>query len=97
MSAHTPGPWPVDKSRFGTDHYVIGTTPPFVAAVKRIEDARLIAAAPELLCIAREFAAGCAECNGTGALEFHGIGGPPGTPCPDCADVRAVIAKAVQP
>lgn len=56
-------------------------------------NARLIASAPELLAIAQDYAASCAECDGTGVPEF---GEDAGKPCPDCADVRAVIAKATE-
>jgi hypothetical protein len=49
MSEHTPAPWPIARAQFGSDHYTIGSRPPFVAVVKRIADARLIAAAPDLL------------------------------------------------
>jgi len=68
-------------------------------------DARLIAAAPELLALARSYASECAECNGTGTR--HGTIGGDGYgdrcaaladveyDCEDCAEIRAVIAKAV--
>jgi hypothetical protein len=61
---------------------------------ERSANARLIAAAPDLLVLAQGYAAGCAECNGTGVPEF---GDHAGRDCPDCADIRAVIAKATQP
>lgn len=68
---------------------------------------RLIAAAPELLALARKYASECAACNGTGTR--HGTIGGDGYgdrcaaiadveyDCEDCADIRAVIAKAVAP
>lgn len=61
MSAHTPGPWVArpDPNGSSTD-WVIGTTneklPVDEVAVCNAKDARLIAAAPELLEAAKEFA-----------------------------------------
>ena len=48
------GGWPDPvPSRHGTDHFTIGDAPPYLAAVRRVEDATLIAemhrALPELL------------------------------------------------
>ncbi len=50
-------------------------------------NARLIAAAPDLLALARQYASECGDCHGTG-IEI-----PSGADCPHCADIRAVIAK----
>jgi hypothetical protein len=47
-------------------------------------DARLIAAAPELLELAKKYRRECGNCGG-GTLD---------PPCEDCADIRLVIAKA---
>jgi hypothetical protein len=85
-------------------------------------NARLIAAAPELLALARQYAAECGECNGSGVIEVQvertvpGCCGRPNAdgsccgnavpelvpdvetaPCPDCIEIRQVIAKAVVP
>jgi len=64
-------------------------------------DARLMAAAPDLLALARQYASECGECDGSGLVTVHipGNEGVPAIdyddqPCPDCADIRAVIAKA---
>lgn len=61
-------------------------------------NARLIAAAPELLAILRKLAGECAECEGSGESgHTHSDGTQYSTsdpPCPDCADIRAVINKA---
>lgn len=57
----------------------------------------LIAAAPALLALARQYASECGECDGKGTVaerDQHG-GYIDDKPCPDCADIRAVIAKAV--
>jgi hypothetical protein len=49
---------------------------------------RLIAAAPDLLTLAKQYANECSECGGTG-MDSLGLLG-----CLDCEDIRAVIAKA---
>ena len=54
------GGWPDPApSRHGTDHFTIGDAPPYIAAVRRVEDATLIAemhrALPELLAIAEAY------------------------------------------
>jgi len=51
----------------------------------------LICAAPELLALARKYASECAMCGGTNRDPWNS---PNGKPCTDCADIRAVIAKA---
>lgn len=50
MSGHTPGPWEIteecgEEYWIGETHYLVGPD----VVVRSIEDARLIAAAPELL------------------------------------------------
>jgi len=66
-------------------------------------NARLIAAAPDLLALARKYASECGNCNGRG---YNTQAGEPFTQeasnnerieCEDCADIRDVIAKAVKP
>lgn len=65
------------------------------------QDARLMAAAPELLALAKQYASECGECNGGGSwVELDRNGAPiPETarPCEACADICAVIAKAEPP
>lgn len=68
-------------------------------------DANLIAAAPDLLALAKKLAGECAECRGRGyTFSDDGITGfgpddrePTREACTDCADIREVIAKAVSP
>lgn len=65
----------------------------------RAADARLIASAPDLYALAEQYASECAECNGTGLVSFKTWAGGiefdnDDQPCPDCADIRAVLAKA---
>ena len=50
-TAHTPGPW--ETANYGLDRYEIQGCGTRIAVVDRIEDARLIAAAPALLRIAQ--------------------------------------------
>lgn len=54
-------------------------------------NARLVAAAPDLLELARQYAAECGECDGTGNIGNFDTGDQH---CPDCFGIRAVIAKA---
>lgn len=49
-----------------------------------------VAAASELLELAKTYASECAECDGNGWLMSHGRP----TDCADCADIRAVIERA---
>lgn len=51
------------------------------------ERARLIAAAPDLLALARQYASECGECAGTRVC-------PDDSACIECADVWKVIDKA---
>lgn len=60
------------------------------------DQARLIAAAPELLTLAKKLASECAECEGKGRTEAEGYypGATSYNDCPDCRDIHEVIAKA---
>lgn len=60
-----------------------------------LADAILAAAAPDLLELAKQYAAECGECNGTGRRQFREDADS--DPCPDCEGIRAVIAKAELP
>jgi len=101
---HTPGPWRTHKHGPNpwwlvqvdgrevaeVDHGGVAVWndpkhPDVVAA-----NAHLIAAAPDLLALARKCASECAECAGTGII----IGTLPSEPCPDCTDIWAVIRRA---
>jgi hypothetical protein len=109
--SHTPGPWiaaagpssivgwPVVGPRgraITTVHYLRGDTP----EGKRVNaeagaNACLIAAAPDLLALAKQYAGECAECEGTGTARYD-CGGDALIPtdCNACADIRAAIDKA---
>ncbi len=93
----TPGPW------MGSGSYVLAPDG-FVAMVGCVHrdslvcaaNGALIAAAPDLLALAKRYASECARCSGTGMIECvpfdNGISST--VTCNDCADLRAVIAKA---
>jgi hypothetical protein len=78
--------------------------PGYISPAEAEANARVMAAAPELLALAQKLASECAECNGTGTR--HGTIGGDGYgdrcaaiadveyDCEECADIREVIAKA---
>lgn len=76
---------------FNVDIFAIhGTT--FCASP---QDARLIAAAPDLLALAKKLASECAECRGVGhSMVDTGMPVDSRVDCPDCRDIHVVIAKA---
>ena len=95
--AHTPGPWRVSP----TNDCVIesekhGNIALVNLARMSAADARLIAAAPDLLALAKRYASECAWCSGTGTIEHvpfdNGVSST--SKCIQCADIRAVIEKA---
>ena len=58
-------------------------------------NAHLIASAPDLLALAKRYASECSGCDGQGLIGVQCSDGPfEDFPCEDCADIRAVIAKA---
>jgi hypothetical protein len=69
-----------------------GFTPP--ANLEQQANARLIAAAPDLLAFAKKIAGECAECGGDGQMFWYPDGVRSLKACTECVDVRAVIAKA---
>jgi hypothetical protein len=68
-----------------------------------LANARLIAAAPDLLARVQKEATECEHCGGLGKIEHHRCDGHCRSddehfdPCEWCAEVRALIAKATQP
>ncbi len=102
---HTPGPWWVER-RVGdalqvNAHHRGPASSYCVASLNHWEgetdraNATLIAAAPDLLALAKQLANECSECNGTGAIPVTvNAGDLECEPCPDCFDIRTVIAKA---
>jgi hypothetical protein len=57
-------------------------------------NARLIAAAPDLLALAHQYASECAECGGTGTVVPWSLKPDVTEACSECTDIRAVIDKA---
>lgn len=53
MTAHTPGSWTL-KARAMNHQQLFGPTPGLIADIHKDEDARLIAAAPDLLAALRD-------------------------------------------
>ena len=94
MSTHTPGPWELhfhDASQVGyidagTVQFCVRRTSPDGFQQMRA-NARLIAAAPELLALAHQYAEECGECAGTRVC-------PDDEPCTECADIWTVIDRA---
>ena len=58
------------------------------------EHAALIGAAPELLAMVKRYASECGYCDGNGFAEEIEGNQIVHVPCRECADTRAVIAKA---
>jgi hypothetical protein len=60
-------------------------------------NARLMAAAPEMLALLKQYASECATCGGCGECDLPVDGSEDeleSVACIDCADIRVVIAKA---
>jgi hypothetical protein len=97
----TPGPWGVggvsDPRGPRPTTSVYGQrepnmqSGPLVCRGMSVADGYLIAAAPELLGLARAYAGACAECGGGAELIDSRDNA---YPCPECAAIRAVIDKA---
>ncbi len=98
-----PGPWASDDSGVWAEDPPDGgdiiCNPPDTdceASLARWPShRRLIAAAPDLLKLAKQFAADCSRCLGLGRYEADGDFSRVATEdCTKCADIRAVIARA---
>lgn len=65
-------------------------------ASARSRFSKLLVAATELLALAKQLASECGGCSGTGLVWRYTADHQPlaEEPCPDCADIRAVIDKA---
>lgn len=99
MSAqHTPGPWRLDSDEgccgvLGPDGFMVADCTifsllPDAPSPERWDaNARLIAAAPDLLALAYQYASECGECAGVGIT-------PEDEDCAECRFIRVVINKA---
>lgn len=96
MSKHTPGPWYQLHRQPLCIESPTGNVALCNLARASDADAKLIAAAPDLLALVRQYASECASCEGLGrVVQFNADGYPAGeVPCPDCDEIRAVITKA---
>ena len=103
--AHTPGPWRATRHSSIVGTAVMANRGIVVASVLGSPEvcqanARLIAAAPDLLALAKRYASECSECEGTGVKLVwaenadHNDAWDHSEPCEACADIRAVIEKA---
>ena len=101
MADHTPGPWeyrePGGEEVFGPAIYAPGAhdTDP-LAAAKTEADARLIAAAPDLLA-ALQGVAGFAHAMAEHDRKYDTLGFMVNCPDKRCIAARAAIAKATEP
>lgn len=107
---HTPGPWiisnPMTGAVVGPEGWMVasvyGDNRDCTRDARQDANSYLIAAAPSLLAFAKQYASECAACSGRGfTFGDDGISGrgpddmePTRYACEDCADIRAVIAKA---
>jgi hypothetical protein len=107
---HTPGPWEIDTEWVPPEYpnwrSIKIPDGNYATASGHIGEAnaRLIAAAPDLLALAKQYASECAECHGSGVVSRQiggdGYGGRCAAiadvedDCSECADIRKVIAKA---
>jgi len=105
VSGHTPGPWCVAGKETESGAWesleVIQVVLPMHTVCfmtsdgQKLENARLIAAAPELLAMVKRYASECADCDGTGLMEFIGADQDIyEKECTQCADIRSLLARA---
>lgn len=79
---HTPGPWKAAPK--GDGWHITAEAPKGLYGLYTFI----------LLAVARQYAAECATCDGTGTAASMELSEPRGRDCPDCTDIRQVIAKA---
>lgn len=107
---HTPGPWAVCQNPPNSQWHAgitIGEASPggrricdlalLATAEVNAANGALIEAAPDLLALAHQYADECAHCGGTSRVWINPTNDPQDDvdhPCPECADIWAVIEKA---
>lgn len=87
--------WVLDEDGLGADFAEITNSSAELIALVRFRpdqeaNARLIAAAPALLDLAKQYASECAECLG------KGVSDDTDQDCQQCRDIRQVIAVSVE-
>lgn len=96
----TPGPWRATPHSSIVGTGIVANRGIVVASVLGVPEvcqanARLIASAPDLLALAKQYASECSECGGHGGiLVTVNAGVLEYDDCDACADIRAVIEKA---
>lgn len=85
--------WPIAIAVQRDAHPVNGGA---IADLEARANAALFAASPALLELAHKYADECAECGGTAMIWTHPHDPQDSVslPCPDCADIWAVISRA---
>ena len=100
-ATHTPGPWKASRRHPALNKIVYVDAGDQEVCVlyctpHDCTNGNLIAAAPDLLALAKRYASECAWCSGTGTIEHvpfdNGVSST--SKCIQCADIRAVIEKA---
>lgn len=98
VSAHTPGPWVLEDEGGGEFSVVnrehAGDDWDICTVHSTKANAYLIAAAPLLLALAKDFVRECAHCSGTGFEPVFCGDGVQSADCEYCADIRALIEAA---
>jgi hypothetical protein len=95
-----------DMASGGYPHHTVGEDRVAVRIAIVARAAELLRAGSDLLAMTQRYASECGECNGTGVVQEFCDASASGSshaypgrdePCPDCADIRALIAKPVKP
>ena len=112
MTKHTPGPWTTNpRGEDGAEVYALASVAwcgiasthgasgsQVIRAAEAQANARLIAAAPDLLRGLEAMIGLCHGCRGRGRcfgpVPVGSVGESVYQPCPECSDARAAIAKA---
>lgn len=108
VASHTPGPWMLDPAHplmvycddaLGSRVADLSQPGHGIPWAQEEANARLIAAAPDLLTLAKQYASACINCGGSAEIiRNKSSDGDPlhdfAEPCPECEHIRDAIAKA---
>lgn len=87
-----------DMASGGYPHHQVGADRVAVRIAIVARAAELLRTGIDLLEMTKRYASECGECSGTGLVTIYNHDGhgsdADDQPCPECADIRAVIAKA---